>query len=92
MAEQVSPPGEPEISRTLVQRAHTRTVAENLVETYGVERFAELVDDLTTGKHIPEIAARFGVSRQRVYQWRDSLGFVVQVWTARPEILRLVDE
>jgi transposase-like protein len=51
-----------------------------------------LVDDLTSGKPVPEIAARFGVSRQRVYQWRTSLGFETRAWTPRPEILRLVDE
>lgn len=66
--------------------------AENIAAHYGIDALAELVQGLTEDKPVPDLARRFGVSRQRVYQWKHALGVEVRSWTPRPDILTLLKE
>jgi len=65
------------------------TVAANFIHQYGkarFKRFLKLVQQNTSGE---EIATEFGVSRERVRQWKNAFGNVIQSYDVNPDILKL---
>ena len=49
-------------------------VAENLIKTYGSAKFTQLIQMFHENVSGTAIASEFEVSRQRVNQWKHSLG------------------
>lgn len=65
------------------------TVARNFINQYGkakFKRFLKLLKDGTSGEAIAE---EYGVSRERVRQWKNAFGNVVQSYDVDPEIGKL---
>ncbi|HHO54096.1 MAG TPA: hypothetical protein ENK18_25305 [Deltaproteobacteria bacterium] len=67
-------------------------IARNFVARYGRERLRQLLVALGSGESGQEIARAFGVSRERVRQWKNAFGTVVTVYQIHPEIQTLLDE
>jgi hypothetical protein len=64
-------------------------VAQNFIARLGkpkFRRFLKLLADNVSGE---QIAREFGVSRERVRQWKNSFGSVVQTYAVSPQIKRL---
>ena len=66
-------------------------VAENFVKRYGVSRFRQLIEALEAGESGQTIADEFGVSRERVRQWKNSFGSVFTMYQVHPDVRRLLD-
>jgi len=69
--------------------ANASTVAANFINQYGkarFKRFLKLVQQNTSGE---EIAKEFNVSRERVRQWKNAFGNVVQSYDISPDVLKL---
>lgn len=72
-----------------MKRTHAATVAANFVNQYGkqrLKRFLRLMKDNLSGE---AIAREFGVSRERVRQWKNCFGSVVQTYTVRADVAKL---
>lgn len=73
--------------------ARTRQrVARNFIRTYGRTRFRRLLDALGTTESGQAIADEFGVSRERVRQWKNTFGEVLTYYRLHPEIERILKE
>lgn len=69
--------------------ANASTVAANFINQYGkarFKRFLKLVQQNVSGE---EIATEFDVSRERVRQWKNAFGCVIQSYDISPDILKL---
>ena len=53
---------------------NTGRIADNIISDYGKDRFNELIKALQKGISGEVIGRSFGISRQRVSQWRSALG------------------
>lgn len=69
-----------------------RTVALNLISEHGKASFQRLINLFGSGASGTKIGAAFGVSRQRVSQWRAALGIERTSYEVFPEIADLVDQ
>ena len=69
-----------------------RVVLENLVDKYGLVQVRWLVKRLTSGHSGEDIAEEFGVTRERVRQWKNSLGYSIQVYQVHPETQKVLAE
>lgn len=69
-----------------------RQVAENIIQTHGSAEFRRLIRMFRDGEKGPKIAAVFGVTRQRVHQWKQQLGELKCVYTPHRDIADLIDE
>ncbi|MFH1466621.1 MAG: helix-turn-helix domain-containing protein [Pseudomonadota bacterium] len=67
-------------------------VARNFVRTYGRARFRRLIEALERGESGQEIANEFGVSRERVRQWKNTFGQVITLYQLHPEVERILRE
>jgi DNA-directed RNA polymerase sigma subunit (sigma70/sigma32) len=67
-------------------------VARNFIKSYGRSRFRELLQGLAEGKSGQVIADDFGVSRERVRQWKNTFGDMVTIYQLHPEIERILNE
>lgn len=67
-----------------------RTVAQNFIKTYGLKQFVRLVEMFRANEPGPKIAHTFGVSRQRVHQWKSQLGVETTTFTLDPEVALLL--
>jgi uncharacterized protein (DUF433 family) len=67
-------------------------VARNFVKTYGRARFRRLIEALERGESGQEIANEFGVSRERVRQWKNTFGQVITLYQIHPEVERILRE
>ena len=67
-------------------------VARNFIKSYGRSRFRELLRGLAEGKSGQVIANDFGVSRERVRQWKNTFGDMVTIYQLHPEIERILNE
>jgi DNA-directed RNA polymerase sigma subunit (sigma70/sigma32) len=65
-------------------------IARNFVERYGVQALQELLAALADGESGEAIAARYGVSRERVRQWKNAFGQVVTHYQVHPEVAALL--
>jgi hypothetical protein len=72
--------------------ANSRTkVARNFVRSYGMENFRALIDALSAGESGQKIADEFGVTRERVRQWKNTFGEVIWHYRLYPEVSRILD-
>lgn len=67
-------------------------MARNFVQRYGAEKFEFLVTSLSDGTSGQTIADEFGVSRERVRQWKNAFVQVITLYQIYPEIQRVMDE
>lgn len=67
-------------------------VARNFIKTYGRTRFRRLLEALANGESGQVIADEFGVSRERVRQWKNTFGAVITVYQVYPEVDRILRE
>lgn len=67
-------------------------VARNFIRTYGRTRFRRLLDALAAGESGQAIADEFGVSRERVRQWKNTFGEVITHYRVYPEVSRILRE
>ena len=61
-------------------------VARNFIKTYGKQRFRRLIDCFSAQKSGQCIANEFGVSRERVRQWKDIFGTTITFYQVHPEV------
>lgn len=76
-------------SRPAEPAINPETVANNFVNQYGkarLKRFLKLLQQNESGE---KIAEEFGVSRERVRQWKNAFGSMVQTYEMSPEIMKL---
>lgn len=67
-------------------------VARNFIKTYGRARFRRLLEALARSESGQAVAEEFGVSRERVRQWKNTFGTVITMYQVHPEIERLLAE
>jgi len=67
-------------------------VARNFIRTYGRTRFRRLIEALAAGESGQAIATEFGVSRERVRQWKNTFGSVITLYQLHPEVERIFRE
>lgn len=67
-------------------------VARNFIKSYGRSKFRELLSSLADGKSGQAIADEFGVSRERVRQWKNTFGDMVTIYQLHPEIEKILNE
>lgn len=73
-------------------KLHPGKVAKNIVKRYGYDKFVLLVNHLQKGSSGPVIAEEFGVTRQRVNQWKKTLGTEHYSYSLDPEVQIEVDK
>lgn len=66
-------------------------VASHIINFYGRFHFKLLISDLQSGVPLSEIARLMGVSRQRVYQWKQALGETENRWKPYPDVMKEID-
>jgi len=67
-------------------------VARNFIKAYGRTRFRRLIEALAAGESGQTIAVEFGVSRERVRQWKNTFGQVITLYQLHPEVERILRE
>ncbi len=67
-------------------------VARNFIKTYGRTRFRRLLEALANSESGQVIADEFGVSRERVRQWKNTFGEVITHYRVYPEVDRILRE
>ena len=67
-------------------------VARNFIKTYGRARFRRLLEALARAESGQVVADEFGVSRERVRQWKNTFGTVITMYQVHPEVERLLAE
>lgn len=67
-------------------------VARNFIKTYGRARFRRLLEALANAESGQAVADEFGVSRERVRQWKNTFGTVITMYQVHPEVERLLRE
>lgn len=67
-------------------------VANNIIDHYGKEKFLFLINQFSSGASGPSIATEFGVTRQRVNQWKRKLGVEHVTYVLTPEVEALLRE
>ena len=67
-------------------------VARNFIKTYGRARFRRLLEALARAESGQVVADEFGVSRERVRQWKNTFGTVIMMYQVHPEVERLLAE
>ena len=66
-------------------------VARNFIKSYGRSKFRRLLEALAAGESGQKIADEFGVSRERVRQWKNTFGQVLTLYQVHPEVQRILD-
>ena len=67
-------------------------VARNFVKSYGRVRFRRLLEALAAAESGQTLADEFGVSRERIRQWKNTFGTVITMYQVHPEVERLLAE
>ena len=67
-------------------------VARNFIKAYGRMRFRHLLESLARSESGQVIADEFGVSRERVRQWKNTFGEVITHYRVYPEVDRILHE
>ena len=65
------------------------TVAKNFINQYGKAKFKRFIKLLKEGASGEQIAEEYGVSRERVRQWKNAFGSVVQSYDVNPDISKI---
>ena len=76
---------------TSVTKSRER-VARNFIKTYGRSRFRRLLQALAATESGQVIADEFGVSRERVRQWKNAFGTGITMYQLHPEVERILRE
>lgn len=76
-------------SRAKQPNADPATVARNFINQYGKAKFKRFIKLLKDGASGESIAEEYGVSRERVRQWKNAFGSVVQSYDVAPDIMKL---
>ncbi|MCA8915184.1 MAG: helix-turn-helix domain-containing protein [Planctomycetes bacterium] len=71
------------------QSVDSATVARNFINQYGKAKFKRFIKLLKDGTSGETIADEYGVSRERVRQWKNAFGIVVQQYDVDPDIQKL---
>lgn len=79
--------GDKEMSAQIRKR---EKVARNFIKTYGRGKFRRLISLIAEGESGQVIANEFGVSRERVRQWKNIFGEVITTYRVFPEIERML--
>lgn len=66
-------------------------VAENLIKSYGEEKFRYLLDQFSQNVPGPKIATEFSVTKQRVSQWKRALGVCRTTFHPHPEVEKRIN-
>lgn len=61
-------------------------MARNFIRSRGVDEFNVLLGMLRTEASGEAIAKRYGVSRERVRQWRDAFGMTISQYYIHPDV------
>lgn len=69
--------------------ADPATVAKNFINQYGKAKFKRFIKLLKDGGSGEQIAEEYGVSRERVRQWKNAFGNVTQSYDVSPDIQKL---
>ncbi len=69
--------------------ADPATVARNFIQHYGKGRFKRFLKMLQAGTSGEVIADEYGVSRERVRQWKNVFGSIVMTYDVLPEVAKL---
>ena len=67
-------------------------VARNFIRSYGRSRFRRLLEAFAANESGQIIADEFGVSRERVRQWKNTFGTVITLYQVHPEVERILRE
>jgi hypothetical protein len=67
----------------------SETVARNFISQYGKAKFKRFLKLLRQGASGEAIAEEYGVSRERVRQWKNAFGEVVQTYDIDPGIQKI---
>lgn len=67
-------------------------VARNFIKSYGRTKFRRLLEALGSAESGQTLADEFGVSRERIRQWKNTFGTVITVYQVHPEVERLLRE
>ena len=67
-------------------------VARNFIKTYGRSRFRRLLEAMSTAESGQAVAEEFGVSRERVRQWKNAFGTLITLYQLHPEVERILNE
>ncbi len=67
-------------------------VARNFIKTYGRAQFRRLLEALAHSESGQAVAEEFGVSRERVRQWKNTFGTVITMYQVHPEVDRILNE
>lgn len=73
------------------KKANPRTVAYNIIAEHGKDKFQMLIDMFRANESGTKIGTAFGVSRQRVSQWRNTLGKTTVHFDPDPVLEDLID-
>lgn len=65
-------------------------VARNFIKAYGRVKFRRLIEAIAAGESGQDIAQEFGVSRERVRQWKNTFGQVITLYQLHPEVDRVL--
>lgn len=65
-------------------------ISQNLIKSYGRDKFVQLLQMFMENVPGPKIAEEFQVSRQRVHQWKQALGTEKTTYTPHPEVERII--
>jgi len=76
----------------VAKKPNPRTVALNLISEHGQDGFQKLIDMFRDNISGTRIGAAFGVSRQRVSQWKLALGVEHVRYEVDAAIQNLVDQ
>ena len=76
---------------TTVTKSRER-VARNFIKTYGRSGCRRLLQALAATESGQVIADEFGVSRERVRQWKNAFGTVITMYQLHPEVERILRE
>ena len=83
---------EPSKNRQREVAVAKRQKVANFIKNYGRSRFRELLSNLAEGKSGRLIADEFGVSRERVRQWKNTFGDMVTIYQLHPEIEKILND
>ena len=72
--------------------ASRERVARNFIRRYGRVKFRRLLDALGRSESGQVIADEFGVSRERVRQWKNAFGTVITMYQLDPVVEHMLNE
>ena len=75
-----------------ISPASRERVARNFIRRHGRVKFRRLLDALGRGESGQAIADEFGVSRERVRQWKNAFGTVITMYQLDPTVEHILNQ